>query len=398
MEHGGLRAYLSWAGRQGDESARVAEAVLPETDVDAVRVMTIHGAKGLEFGMVVLSGISTQPRRDFGVRLLWPTKGGWSVKLTKNLQTNDFAEQLPIDEQMDDYERRRLLYVAATRARDHLVLSLHRKEGENKTAAAVFIEHGARRLASPLDTSGGPSTLSRVRPPAVTPPADWEEWRVFVEQARAATRRAAAVSASGLEGTEPSVALGPTDDQVAGLAKGARDVELPPWSKGRYGSAVGSAVHAVLQSVELRTGAGLEGAVAATCLAEDVIGLADVVTALVRSALTSELVQRAAVREHWRESWAAAVQEDGTVLEGIVDLIYREDDGSLVIVDYKTDQVPAEAVTVRAQFYGPQLLAYRQLLEAAGETTASWLLFLNPEASLAQEVRSGGQPVIQDLS
>ena len=57
-EHGGQRAYLAWAARQGEETARVAEAVLPETDVDAVRVMTVHAAKGLEFAMVVLSAFT----------------------------------------------------------------------------------------------------------------------------------------------------------------------------------------------------------------------------------------------------------------------------------------------------------------------------------------------------
>ncbi len=71
-QHGGLRSYLSWASRQAEDSARVAEAVLPETDVDAVRVMTIHAAKGLEFPMVIVSGLSAQPRRVAGVKLLWP--------------------------------------------------------------------------------------------------------------------------------------------------------------------------------------------------------------------------------------------------------------------------------------------------------------------------------------
>ena len=42
-----------------------------------------------------------------------------------------------------------------------------------------------------------------------------------------------------------------------GLAKDGRDLELPPWNKGRYGTAIGRAVHAVLQTVDLATGAGL---------------------------------------------------------------------------------------------------------------------------------------------
>ena len=62
-EHGGLRAYLTWAGRQGQETTRVAEAVLPETDTDALRILTVHAAKGLEFPVVILSGMSSLARR-----------------------------------------------------------------------------------------------------------------------------------------------------------------------------------------------------------------------------------------------------------------------------------------------------------------------------------------------
>ena len=44
----GLRRYLHWAALQASES-RVADTILPEHDHDAVRVMTVHAAKGLEF-------------------------------------------------------------------------------------------------------------------------------------------------------------------------------------------------------------------------------------------------------------------------------------------------------------------------------------------------------------
>ena len=47
-----------WSGSP-HEGARVAEAVLPETDDDAVRIMTIHAAKGLEFPITIVSGMST---------------------------------------------------------------------------------------------------------------------------------------------------------------------------------------------------------------------------------------------------------------------------------------------------------------------------------------------------
>ncbi|HEY3004839.1 MAG TPA: PD-(D/E)XK nuclease family protein, partial [Kribbellaceae bacterium] len=173
----------------------------------------------------------------------------------------------------------------------------------------------------------------------------------------------------------------------AGTAKGGRDVELPPWSKGRYGTAVGRAVHAVLQEVDLATGAGLEGAVAAQSVAEGVVDYASVVAQLARSALASDVVRRAAARQHWRESYVGTVQPDGSVLEGFIDLMYREDDGSLVVVDYKTDAVPAGALPSRIAYYAPQLRTYVDSVRRAGaQVSGAVLLFLNPAGASAHEV------------
>ena len=55
---GSLRAYLHWVDQQTAEGSRVAESVLPETDDDAVRIMTIHAAKGLEFPITIVTGLS----------------------------------------------------------------------------------------------------------------------------------------------------------------------------------------------------------------------------------------------------------------------------------------------------------------------------------------------------
>ena len=383
-QHGGLRSYLAWAARQAEDSARVAEAMLPETDVDAVRVMTIHSAKGLEFPMVVVSGLSAGSNNIRGVRLLWPPEGGFAVRLGGNIQTNDFDGAVELDEQMDAEEKKRLLYVACTRAKDHLVVSLHRPLGKN-CLAAELASHGAGDDAEDL-TREWPSTDVDTRPrDLVPPPPDWDAWLQMITDARAATRWDPAINASGLEGSDPEVVLAAADPDDAGLAKSARDVELPPWSKGRYGTAIGSAVHAVLQTVDLRTGAGLESAVRAAGLAEGVLDETELVTALVRSALASEAVKRAAVREHWRESWLATVQDDGRVLEGIADLIYREDDGTLVIIDYKTDAVPGPAIDKRVSFYRAQIRAYTEMLgAAAGHHVEGRLLFLHPAGSVVR--------------
>jgi len=382
VEHGGLRSYLVWAAKQGEDTSRVAEAVLPETDVDAVRIMTIHGAKGLEFPMVVLSGMSTNPRVQRGVQLLW-TDAGYAVHLVGAMQTNDFKDAAPVDEQMDAHERRRLLYVAATRARDHLVVSLHRCPGGSVTNARLMADVGGTEAGAVAFEAGSSQALPDARP-TVSPPPHLAAWQERMAGVRAATARKPAQSASGLEGTEPEVVLTADPSLAAGEAKGGRDIDLPPWHKGRYGSAVGRAVHGVLQIVDLATGAGLDDAVDAQCQAEGVAQFTDEVRALVQSALASEIVQQAAARPHWRESYVGTADEDGTLIEGFVDLMYREDDGSLRVVDYKTDAIPAAAIPARAAFYQPQLDAYAKCVtKATGQPVHSTLLFLSTEPGKA---------------
>lgn len=391
-QHGGLRAYLSWAARQGDETARVAEAVLPESDVDAVRIMTVHSAKGLEFGMVIMAGMTSAPRNRWGVEVIWPRDQGWEVKLNRLMQTNDFQAVQPLDEQMDQYEKIRLLYVAATRARDHLVVSLHRNDTAARTSAKVLADGGAA-TSGDAEAVELATTAAQVRPPPtreLLPPPDFSKWEAEQEMIRASTRRASVIHASGLEGTDPPRDREPTIEEgsqasrvagevlVAGAQKGVRDVELPPWSKGRYGTAIGRAVHAVLQGIDLATGAGLEQAVSAQCVAEGVSDYAEVVAGLVRSALDSEVVARAAALQHWRESYVATEQPDGIILEGYVDLMYREGDGSIVIVDYKTDDIPMGGMRPRTTYYVPQINAYcRALAAASGVSVRGVLLFLH---------------------
>jgi hypothetical protein len=127
-----------------------------------------------------------------------------------------------------------------------------------------------------------------------------------------------------------------------GLRKRPRDLDLPPWQKGRYGSAIGRAVHGVMQTIDLGTGDGAADAVAAQAAAEGVIGHEAHIQSLVGAALGSPTIVDAARSPHWRELYVGVPLGGGRTLEGYVDLLYRRHDG-LVVVDYKTGPTGVDA-------------------------------------------------------
>jgi ATP-dependent exoDNAse (exonuclease V) beta subunit len=171
-----------------------------------------------------------------------------------------------------------------------------------------------------------------------------------------------------------------------GLAKDGRDLELPPWNKGRYGTAVGRAVHAVLQTIDLATGDGIVETASAQAAAEGVIGREQQIVALVRAALASATVREAVANPFWRETYVATPVGDRT-LEGYVDLIYRTPDG-LVVVDYKTDAVADDHLDDALVRYRLQGASYALAVGAAtGERVARCrFVFLTEHGAREREV------------
>jgi ATP-dependent exoDNAse (exonuclease V) beta subunit len=328
--NGSLRQYLRWVALQSSEGARVSESVLPETDDDAVRIMTIHAAKGLEFPITIVSGMSTAPRRQAALaEVVFPRGGGVGYRFGRHVSTDEYEEQKPIDEQMDYHERMRLLYVACTRAQDHLVVSLHRAEraavppANLRTNAELFVDGMGDLLddlPDAIDAADARGAALAV-PSATTPPplmalVDWERER---DLARARSTRPSAIAATAL--TDDG-AHDPAGDLEAGLQKRPRDLDLPPWLKGRYGTSIGRAVHGSLQTIDLATADGIDAAVAAQCEAEAIPDQVGQVRRLVMAALGSPSVQEAAVSPHWREVYACTPVGE-RLLEGYVDLLYR---------------------------------------------------------------------------
>jgi len=318
-------------------------------------------------------------------------------------------------------------------------VSLHREErrnppklSRNRTNAEVLVHGmGDAVVASLPDLSGAAEPLPADLVAVPAPPPDFATWAAARATALAVAGHPGAVAATALteEGTPvwssdpvlvPPVPDEPPgapvqgelfdrleDDRVgddapapdtvdpqslepevdAGLQKRPRDLDLPPWLKGRYGTAVGRAVHGVLQTIELATGEGLDDAVAAQCQAEAVPDRADDVRRLVQDALGSASVRAAAGAAHWREVYACTPVGD-RLLEGYVDLLYRSPEG-LVVVDHKTSaSADPDELDRRVAGYRLQGAAYAVAVSraTAEPVTRVVFLFLTPHGAVEREL------------
>jgi ATP-dependent exoDNAse (exonuclease V) beta subunit len=389
---GNLRQYLHWVRAQTAEGARVAESVLPESDDDAVRILTIHGAKGLEFPITIVSGMSTAPsHKRAPAEVVFPSDGGVGYRFGGNVSTDEYVAWAPIDEQMGLHERIRLLYVATTRACDHLILSVHRKvraadgKPRARTNAELLLDGMGQELANALPDAA--VTVESLQPVPIDPPEaplPFTEWEAERSAALRRAERPTTVAASALTDEGEPDSEGEPDP---GLEKRPRDLDLPPWLKGRYGTAVGRAVHGVLQTIDLSSGAGLDEALAAQCEAEAVPDRLNEVRALVLQALGSPSVVEAASSPHWREIYSCTPHE-GRLLEGYIDLLYRGADG-LVVVDYKTAATSdPEVLDQRAEGYRLQGASYALTVATSTAEPVSRVtfLFLTPNGAVERHL------------
>jgi ATP-dependent helicase/nuclease subunit A len=331
VEGSSLRGFLDWMDRRAEEGSRMEEAPVPEADEDAVRIMTIHAAKGLEFPVVIMLGLGDRPSARFS-SVIFDKSGRCEARLgsgASEFKTAGYDGLREIEKEAEEAERIRLKYVAATRARDHLVLSLY--HSAEKTDAAAIMEYcrDAAGLWEEID-------LSRVTPyregaetaadETFDNSADLQRWKEQRSLILAQSSLPAAVSVTDL----------------LKLAKEEAEGGEVYYRTGRGGSSLGRAVHSVLQSIDLATGAGLEDFSRAQAAAEGIAGQWQEVARLAGNGLRSDTVRLAVESGSCRREVFVSAMVEGRLLEGIMDIVFEEN-GGLVIADYKTDAVDNEA-------------------------------------------------------
>ena len=365
-----IGGFLRFAAEEEEAGAREPEAPIELGDLKAVRLMTIHAAKGLEFPVVVLAALGRRPNLDkpdlvvgdgvAGVRVIGFDGEGVPTAALERL-TTAARERAAAEE-------RRVLYVAATRARERLILS------------------GTMRLDREPGNGPGAPPLAWLRP-------------VLGERVRVVENRPEAFVAGSVIGEEENggVAPAPVDvlDSLTAPAPVAlttlspsalvrhaacgyrfyleRVLELPEvdppqdgwrFDPGIRGQATnrqrGTEIHAVLEHLDLGNPQLPEGAGHLTTLTN----------AFLSSPARTRLARARTLR---RETPFALQLEPGTLLTGIVDALADEGDGRAYVIDYKTDRVTAETELEAkvATTYALQRAAYALAALREGFTTVT---------------------------
>jgi ATP-dependent exoDNAse (exonuclease V) beta subunit len=338
----------------------------PEDSANAVKLMTVHSAKGLEFPIVFLAamhkGIETTPpvvafSRRFGLGARWRMPGERKDKddLFQHAIRKERARR-------ELEESHRLLYVAMTRAEEHLTLSFSgQKPGNWAKAVAETLGLDLETVRDEVVDAGWPLRVTVVdsgTEPGPAPQVDEENVPLQF------------IGAPPLSGQYDS---GVTVTSIGNFAVcprkywlTAQEAETAPRLNG-VSKELGTEVHEIL------AGVAREGS-------PEAVRLADVFR-------RSQLGKRAAAAARKKREFDFVMAVEDVVVRGQIDLWFEEG-GELAIVDYKTDAVSGVEAHQRAADYSLQVRLYAMAVEriAGRAPDRAWLHFLRPDKIIAVDL------------
>lgn len=401
----GLHRFVQWLRRQAEENNEPVVGV----SGSAVRIMSMHGSKGLEFPVVFLAGLAKSFNiQDTHGRVLVHPKLGLGPRIIdgkRGIRYPSLAcRAIALREKRElKSEEMRILYVAVTRARERLymlgtVKGLEKKlEKLRKTAASPMESEELLSMNSMLDwvlsaaIADGGKTMALVPRPAQIEVAS-ESAASAAGSAESAGLRAelerrltfrypyaeAETKPSKITATELKGSAEPDEDGEALLRVSGRSFLMPDFSartRPLTGARKGSATHLVLQYMDYsRSGsvnevrAEIDRLRRARFISDREAEAVDAgaIYRLFASPLGKRMLSADKLTREFKFSLmcdAGTDFGDQVLLQGVVDCC-MEENGELVIIDYKTDLVRGEdELNARAGYYSGQLRAYASAME-----------------------------------
>jgi ATP-dependent helicase/nuclease subunit A len=339
---------------------------------DAVQILTIHQAKGLEFPVVILwDACAELAARDKRVAFAVDRDGtSWALALDGLAWSEpEDADVAGRELKYLDAERKRLVYVAATRARDLLVLPVAGAP-DPRWISGRLVAGAPEALMTRLDTfaiGGEPAWANELPAP---------EARVASDGARLAEEAEEAWRAASASAAEPRFAPGSVSGEAHHLTElEARDElagAVRPSRTSRFGPVFGDTVHRAIGIALAEPALAPAAAVARACgitglaehLAEAAEDVGRAITALADAGL------RRAPGADLQLEYPLAAASDGKLLSGYVDLLAATAGGMVTVIDFKTDAPPSGDVHATHPAYVAQVQSYVRILEELGVAKA----------------------------
>jgi len=360
--------------REGRIADLQTDPPLADDAADAVLITNIHKMKGLENEVVFVPDLARgeyRPAPTDPVRVTRFKDGSAALALRVDGTCN--GARIAFEQEHERHERAeetRVLYVALTRARERLVLLVgpSKKPSPWVGALAAWGYDPSRAPADGAALCDGAVIHRLVRPGPRVARADAtaeEGAGPSVTRYEAALRRAQDVAPPFARPSDEA-----DESDVAVRRPGQTDLfawaEIPrPRAR-----AVGVALHRLLQTWDGEDAERLRARLQPVCAeaARATGATPGPVLALTRELLESFLASPlgarfASVDKVARELPLLLRRDDGRAFRGSIDLLYRDDDGNLVVADYKTD-VETDATRLRER-YGEQVRVYARAARVA---------------------------------
>lgn len=401
-----LKGFTAVLERKIRETEEESESLLAEEGVNAVRIMSIHRAKGLEFPMVILGGIHGGTGNNMEkVKVYhnwWNDEVGVAIRDVRDYTSVMLMERTRVREEEED---KRLLYVAMTRARECLILSgtiyrvqkgsflsMLREQVEdvignnpdNKDIKEIKLDKGFIRqtIMVPDDQWLSYPVEKRVEEKiSEGKPVDVDifsrQWRERTERYKEIQKKSLFVSPSRLEEemiqyVSPYIEM----DRTSG-----KDLDR------ERAILTGIIIHSLLEGWdfskdEIDTGEMIEDAVRRFIPPDsqiDIPSMKDDLSNIMQSFITSPIYEKLKRVHILGREVPFTIPWEDRIMEGIIDLIY-EDSRKIYLADYKTDRISEKDLRERVDLYRHSAVIYMEAAKRCiGESIEGFqFIFLRP--------------------
>ncbi|MCE1248791.1 MAG: UvrD-helicase domain-containing protein [Firmicutes bacterium] len=389
---GTISEFITYIAGKIDDEEKEADSPLADSNQNAVRLMTMHKSKGLEFPVVIpVNMMGKKPPAKSGTCFYDRENQKFGANLTP-FCTTEYEELKTMEDKKLLAEELRLVYVACTRAVNILALPAF--------SSVKGFENMQKCLSATLEVFTGKSVVSE------------NPFESAVAQIIENMFESILYNDSILNKKKPGLKKLRHFDPPGGIAD-IFGVELQKWEadkksiidtssqtdvlvsysrekaggddsrawKDSVSVKIGRAYHKVMETISFSDKSYVEEAAAIAAALEGVDNHREKIVDMVMKTLDSEAITFALGAGKYQKEYPFIFTDNGTEVTGCIDLLIQENDG-FTIVDYKSDNIKSDKILYSIEYnYKRQIEVYTQAVEKLTGTKpkAMWFYFAVPD-------------------